>query len=82
MKKAIKILCGITGVLALMEVSGMLGEAQGMYAIWELEPKATERALNILSDKDLHKHLNIGPYTSAKCRFISRFAKDLISINK
>lgn len=82
MKKAIKILCGITGVLALIEVSGTLGEAQALWAMSDLEPEATERALNVLEDKDLHKHLNIGPYTSAKCRFISRFTKALISISK
>ena len=82
MKKAIKILCGITGVLALIEVSGTLGEVQALWAMSDIEPEATERALNILADKDLYKHLNIGPYTSAKCRFISRFTKALISISK
>ena len=82
MKKAIKILCGVTGILALMEVTGTLGGAQALWAMSDIEPEATERALNILGDKDLHKHLNIGPYTSVKCRFISRFTKDLISISK
>ena len=82
MKKAIKILCGITGVLALIEVSGTLGEAQILWAMSDIEPEATERALNVLANKDLHKHLNIGPYKSAKCRFISRFTKALLSINK
>ena len=82
MKKAIKILCGITGVLALIEVSGTLGEAQALWDMSDLEPEATERALNVLEDKDLYKHLNVGPYISAKCRFISRFTKVLISISK
>ena len=82
MKKAIKILCGITGVLALIEVSGTLGEAQALWAMSDLEPEATERMLDTFANKDLHKHLNIGPYTSAKCRFISRFTKALISISK
>ena len=82
MKKAIKILCGITGVLALIEVSGTLGEVQALWAMSDIEPEATERMLDTFANKDLHKHLNIGPYTSAKCRFISRFTKALISINK
>ena len=82
MKKAIKILCGITGVLALIEVSGTLGEAQALWAMSDLEPEATERMLDTFANKDLHKHLNIGPYTSVKCRFISRFTKALISISK
>ena len=82
MKKAIKILCGITGVLALIEVSGTLGEVQALWAVSDIEPEATERALNILADKDLYKRLNVGPFISAKCRFISRFAKVLISIGK
>ena len=82
MKKAIKILCGVAGVLALIEVSGTLGEAQALWAMSDLEPEATERALNVLEDKDLHKSMNIGPYTSVKCRFISRFTKALISIGK
>ena len=82
MKKAIKILCGITGILALMEITGTLCEAQALWAMSDLEPEATERALNVLEDKDLYKHLNVGPYISAKCRFISRFAKAIISISK
>ena len=82
MKKAIKILCGITGVLALIEVSGTLGEVQALWAMSDIEPEATERMLDTFANKDLHKHLNIGPYTSVKCRFISRFAKALISTNK
>lgn len=82
MKKAIKILCGITGVLALIEVSGTLGEVQALWAMSDIEPEATERMLDTFANKDLHKNLNIGPYTSAKCRFISRFTKALISINK
>ena len=82
MKKAIKILCGITGVLALIEVSGTLGEAQALWAMSDIEPEATERMLDTFANKDLHKHLNIGPYTSVKCRFISRFTKALISIGK
>lgn len=82
MKKAIKILCGITGVLALIEVSGTLGEVQALWAMSDIEPEATERMLDTFANKDLHKHLNIGPYTSAKCRFISRFTKALISISK
>ena len=82
MKKAIKILCGITGVLALIEVSGTLGEVQALWAMSDIEPEATERMLDTFASKDLHKHLNIGPYTSAKCRFISRFTKALISISK
>lgn len=82
MKKAIKILCGITGVLALIEVSGTLGEVQALWAMSDIEPEATERMLDTFANKDLHKHLNIGPYTSAKCRFISRFTKALISIGK
>ena len=82
MKKAIKILCGITGVLALMEITGTLGEVQALWAMSDIEPEATERMLDTFANKDLHKHLNIGPYTSAKCRFISRFTKALISINK
>ena len=82
MKKAIKILCGITGVLALMEITGTLGEVQALWAMSDIEPEATERMLDTFANKDLHKHLNIGPYTSVKCRFISRFTKALISINK
>ena len=82
MKKAIKILCGITGVLALIEVSGTLGEVQALWAMSDIEPEATERMLDTFANKDLHKHLNIGPYTSVKCRFLSRFTKALISINK
>ena len=82
MKKAIKILCGITGVLALIEVSGTLGEVQALWAMSDIEPEATERMLDTFANKDLHKHLNIGPYTSAKCRFIGRFTKALISISK
>lgn len=82
MKKAIKILCGITGVLALIEVSGTLGEVQALWAMSDIEPEATERMLDTFANKNLHKHLNIGPYTSAKCRFISRFTKALISIGK
>ena len=82
MKKAIKILCGITGILALMEITGTLCEAQALWAMSDIEPEATERMLDTFANKDLHKHLNIGPYTSVKCRFISRFTKDLISINK
>ena len=82
MKKATKILYGITGVLALIEVSGTLGEVQALWAMSDIEPEATERMLDTFANKDLHKHLNIGPYTSAKCRFISRFTKALISINK
>lgn len=82
MKKAIKILCGITGVLALIEVSGTLGEVQALWAMSDIEPEATERMLDTFANKDLHKHLNIGPFTSAKCRFISRFTKTLISIGK
>ena len=82
MKKAIKILCGITGVLALIEVSGTLGEVQALWAMSDIEPEATERMLDTFANKDLHKHLNIGPYTSVKCRFISRFTKALISVNK
>ena len=82
MKKAIKILCGITGVLALIEVSGTLGEVQALWAMSDIEPEATERMLDTFANKDLHKNLNIGPYTSVKCRFISRFTKALISISK
>lgn len=82
MKKATKILCGVAGVLALIEVSGTLGEVQALWAMSDIEPEATERALNVLDDKDLHKSMHIGPYTSVKCRFISRFTKALISINK
>ena len=82
MKKAIKILCGITGVLALMEITGTLGEVQALWAMSDIEPEATERMLDTFANKDLHKHLNIGPYTSAKCRFISRFTKALILIGK
>ena len=82
MKKAIKILCGITGVLVLMEITGTLCEAQALWAMSDLEPEATERALNVLEDKDLHKRMNVGSYISAKCRFISRFTKALISISK
>ena len=82
MKKAIKILCGVTGILALIEVTGVLGEVQALWAMSDLEPEATERMLNTFANKDLHKHLNIGPYTSAKCKFISRFTKALISIGK
>ena len=82
MKKVAKILCGITGVLALIEVSGTLGEVQALWAMSDIEPEATERMLDTFANKDLHKHLNIGPYTSVKCRFISRFTKALISINK
>ena len=82
MKKATKILCGIAGILALIEVTGVLGEVQALWAMSDIEPEATERMLNILEDKDLHKSMNIGPYTSVKCRFISRFAKALISIDK
>ena len=82
MKKATKILCGITGVLALIEVSGTLGEVQALWAMSDIEPEATERMLDTFASKDLHKHLNIGPYTSVKCRFISPFTKALISISK
>ena len=82
MKKATKILCGIAGILALMEVTGTLGEVQALWAMSDIEPEATERALKVLEDKDLHKRMNIGPFTSAKCRFISRFTKALISIDK
>lgn len=82
MKKATKILCGITGILVLMEVTGTLCEAQALWAMSDIEPEATERVLNVLEDKDLHKKMNIGPFTSAKCRFISRFTKALISIDK
>ena len=82
MKKAIKILCGVAGILALIEVTGTLGEVQALWAMSDIEPEATERALNVLEDKDLHKNMNIGPYTSVKCRFISRFTKALISIGK
>ena len=82
MKKAIKILCGVAGILALMEITGTLCEAQALWAMSDLEPEATERALNVLEDKDLYKHLNVGPFISAKCRFISRFTKALISISK
>lgn len=82
MKKAIKILCGVAGILALMEITGTLCEAQALWAMSDLEPEATERALNVLENKDLHKSMNIGPFTSTKCRFISRFTKALISTNK
>lgn len=82
MKKATKILCGIAGVLALIEVAGTLGEVQALLAMSDIEPEATERMLDTFANKNLHKHLNIGPYTSAKCRFISRFTKALISIGK
>ena len=82
MKKAIKILCGVAGILALMEITGTLCEAQALWAMSDLEPEATERALNVLGDKDRHKSMNISPYKSAKCRFISRFTKALISISK
>ena len=82
MKKATKILCGIAGVLALTEITGTLCGAQTLWAMSDLEPEATERMLNVLEDKDLHKNMNIGPYTSAKCRFIGRFTKALISIGK
>ena len=82
MKKATKILCGVAGILVLMEVTGTLGEAQALWAMSDLEPEATERTLNVLEDKDRHKSMNIGPYASAKCRFISRFTKALISISK
>ena len=82
MKKATKILCGVAGILALIEVTGTLCEAQALWAMSDLEPEATERALNVLENKDLYKHLNVGPYISAKCRFISRFTKALISIGK
>ena len=82
MKKATKILCGVAGILALIEVTGTLGEVQALWAMSDLEPEATERMLDTFANKDLHKHLNIGPYTSAKCRFISCFTKALISIGK
>lgn len=82
MKKATKILCGVAGVLALMEITGTLCEAQALWAMSDIEPEATERVLNVLEDKDLHKRMNIGPYTSVKCKFISRFTKALMSIDK
>ena len=82
MKKATKILCGVAGILVLMEITGTLCEVQALWAMSGLEPEATERALNILEDKDRHKSMNIGPYASAKCRCISRFTKALISIDK
>ena len=82
MKKAIKILCGVAGILALIEVTGTLGEVQALWAMSDLEPEATERMLDTFANKDIHKHLNIGLYTSVKCRFISRFTKALISISK
>ena len=82
MKKAIKILCGVAGILALIEISGTLGEVQALWAMSDIEPEATERMLDTFANKDLHKHLNVGPYISAKCRFISRFTKALISISK
>lgn len=82
MKKATKILCGVAGILALIEVTGTLGEVQALWAMSDIEPEATERMLDTFANKDLHKHLNIGPYTSAKCRFISRFTKALMSIDK
>ena len=79
MKKATKILCGIAGVLALIEVSSTLGEVQCLYALWQIYPKATEIELNIFTNKDLHKSLNIDPFTSAKCRLIGRLAKLFIN---
>ena len=82
MKKATKILCGVTGILALIEVSGTLGEVQALWGMSDIEPEATERALNILTDKDLLKRYHINRLASAKCRFISRLTKALISINK
>lgn len=82
MKKATKILCGVAGILVLMEVTGTLCEVQALWAMSGLEPEATERALNVLEDKDRHKSMNIGLYASAKCRFISRCTKALISISK
>ena len=82
MKKATKILCGVAGILALMEITGTLCGAQTLWAMSDLEPEATERMLNVLENKDLHRSMNIGPYTSAKYKFISRFTKALISINK
>ena len=82
MKKATKILCGIAGILVLMEVTGTLGEVQALWAMSDIEPEATERALNILTDKDLLKRYHINRLASAKCRFISRLTKTLILINK
>ena len=82
MRKATKILCGVASILALIEVTATLGEVQALWAMSDIEPEAVERMLDTYANKDLHKHLNIGPYTSAKCRFISRFTKALISIGK
>ena len=71
MKKPMKIALGITGVLALMEFCSTCGEIQAFVSMAQAEPEATERILDYMSDKELHKELGIDPITSGKCRLIS-----------
>ncbi len=78
MKKATKVLCGIAGILVLGEIYATLGEVQMLYAMSHLEPEATDRALNVLTDKDYHKDLGINPVHSAKARLIGRLTKAII----
>lgn len=79
MKKATKVLCGIAGILVLGEIYATLGEVQALYAMSYFEPKATDRALNILTDKDYHKDRGINPVCSAKARLIGRLTKAIIN---
>ena len=78
MKKATKVLCGIASVLVIGEIFGTLGEVQALCAISDIEPEATDRALNILTDKNNHKKLDIDLVISAKSRLIGNLAKAII----
>lgn len=71
MKKPMKIALGITGVLALMEFCSTCGEIQAFVSMAQAEPEATERVLDSMSNKELHKDLGVDPVTSGKCRFLS-----------
>lgn len=78
MKKATKVLFGISGILAICEVFGTLGEVQALSAMWEFDREATEKALDNLTNKKLHKELGIHPVSSAKAKLVGNLTKAIV----